>query len=98
MAKVRVGSNNEVVIPEGVLEALNIRPGDYVEISVVKYDAESKARSGLDSVPYTDEPLSGEDKAGLEAALEDIKAGRVRGPFTTAEEVQAYLDSLKSNG
>lgn len=37
--------------------------------------------------------VSGPHKCGLEQALDDIKAGRVHGPFKTSEELFASLDS-----
>lgn len=85
MPVVKVGKDNKVVIPKEVRERLGLKPGDFVQ---AKFER-------VVEVPYTDEPLGPKARAALREAQKDIEAGRVSGPFKTAEEVQAHLDSLK---
>jgi AbrB family looped-hinge helix DNA binding protein len=98
MSLVKVGSKNQVIIPKKVRDELGIEPGDYVEISFEKNRAVITRKKLIDDIPYTDEPLGPESQAGLKEALEDVAAGRVSGPYKTAEELQDYLDSLKKRG
>ena len=84
MPVVKVGENFETVIPQHLRDELGVKPGDMVQ---VKWEP-------VVDVPYTDEVLSAEDQAGLREAQEDVTAGRVSGPFKSAEEVQAHLDFL----
>lgn len=95
MPLVKVGSKHQVVIPKDVRTKMGVKPGDYVEISFNRNQAVIKRKKVVDDFPYTDEPLGPETQAALRQALKDVAEGRVYGPFKTAEEVQAHLDSLK---
>lgn len=87
MAVIKIGEHNEVVVPKDVRERLGVKPGDFVKVTF----------ESVETVPYTDEELGPETRESLRQAEEDLKAGRVTGPYRTAEEVQAYLDSLKDS-
>ena len=93
MPLVKVGPKCQVVIPKNVRRKLDIKPGDYVEISVQRTNARIKPMQVVER--YTDEPLGPKTRAGIRQGLKDIKEGKVSGPFDTAEDVQAHLDSLK---
>lgn len=97
MPVVRVGSKHQVVIPKNVRDQLGVVPGDYVEISLRNNQAVIKRKDLVDDIPYTDESLGPKARVGLREAQQDVKAGRVHGPFKTAKEVQAHLNALKKN-
>ncbi len=98
MALVKVGSKNEVIIPEKIREELGIEPGDYVEISLRHDQAVIERKRSGDDFPYTDEAIGPETRAAIQEALDEVSAGNVAGPFNTAEELQDHLDSLKKPG
>lgn len=81
MPVVKIGSDNKVSVPKEVLERLGVKPGDFVQAEFER----------VEDVPYTDEVLGPEARAALREAQEDVKAGRVHGPFDSAEEAIAHL-------
>ena len=95
MALVRVGTKHQVVIPKAVFPKLGLAPGDYVDVSIHKNEAVIKQKRIVDDFPVTDEPLGSKMRASLRRGLKDLAEGRIHGPFRTAKELQAYLDSLK---
>jgi AbrB family looped-hinge helix DNA binding protein len=72
MSAVKVGVSQQVAIPKKLHDQLGLRPGDYLEVEV------------------RDNRLILTPKALVEKRLaegiEDIKKGRVVGPFKTARE------------
>jgi AbrB family looped-hinge helix DNA binding protein len=72
MSAVKVGVSRQVAIPKKLHDQLGLRPGDYLEVEV------------------RDNRLILTPKALVEKRLaegiEDIKKGRVLGPFKTAKE------------
>ncbi len=95
MTMVRVGPNHEVVIPKSVRAKLGVGPGDYIEFAFLHDQAVIKPKKAGDGFPVTEEPIGPKTRARLREALKDVEAGRVSGPFKTAEEVQRHLDALK---
>ena len=95
MALVRVGTKHQIVIPKDVFSKLGLVPGDYVEVSVRKNEAVIKRKKIVDDFPITDEPIGPKTQAALKRGLKEIAQGKVHGPFRTAKELQAFLDSLK---
>jgi AbrB family looped-hinge helix DNA binding protein len=87
----KIGQRRQVVIPRDICEALGLEAGDYVEVQRVKGTVVIKPRKLVDA----DEVLTAEQKASIDARLaeaeEDMKQGRVHGPFAS---VDALLDSL----
>ncbi len=79
MAAVRVGASGEVVIPKKLQGRLGLVPGDYLEIEVRDSQLILTPKTALEK--------------RLAQGLEDIKKGRVLGPFKTAKEA---LRALKS--
>ena len=96
MSLVKVGSKHQVVIPKDVRTKLNVHPGDYVEIAIHKNQAVLKPKKLVD-VPYTDEMLSAEIEDSIRQGLKDVEEGEISGTFNTPAEVQAHLDSLKTD-
>jgi len=78
MAIVTVTSRFQVVIPQRVREQIGVAVGDHLE-----------ARVERGKITLT--PKSLVDRAILEG-LEDVRKGRVRGPFGAVDEM---IDSLK---
>ena len=87
MSLVRVGTKNQVVIPKSVRSLLGVRPGDYVEIAFEKNRALIKPKKIVDR----DEPIGPGTRESLRRALDDVKKGKVHGPFQSAEELLAAL-------
>jgi AbrB family looped-hinge helix DNA binding protein len=82
MAIVTVKNKFQVVIPRSVRDKIGIRIGDLLE-----------ARVERGKVTFS--PKSVVDRAIAEG-LEDIRKGRVRGPFDTVDEMLASLKGRRS--
>lgn len=78
MSIVTVKNKFQVVIPQGVREQIGVAVGDLLEAKVER-----------GKITLT--PKSVVDRAIAEG-LEDVRKGRVRGPFGTVDEL---IDSLK---
>ena len=77
MSAVRVGVSRQVAIPKKLHDQLGLTAGDYLEIEI---------QGG--KLILTPKQLV--DKR-LEAAEEDVRHGRVLGPFTTAKQAMKAL-------
>jgi AbrB family looped-hinge helix DNA binding protein len=82
MAIVTVKNKYQVVIPRSVRDKIDIHIGDLLE-----------ARVERGKVTFS--PKSVVDRAIAEG-LEDIRKGRVRGPFDTVDEMLASLKGKRS--
>lgn len=49
------------------------------------------ALEGVSIAKNTNKSLNKKKRTGLDEALEDVKAGRVSGPFNNVEELMAHL-------
>jgi AbrB family looped-hinge helix DNA binding protein len=78
MPIVTVKNKFQIVIPQGVREQIGVAVGDILEAKVER-----------GKITFT--PKSVVDRAIAEG-LEDVRRGRVRGPFNTVDEM---IDSLK---
>ncbi len=77
--KVKIGQSRQVVIPKRLYDELNLVPGDYLEVAL-----EGERLVLIPQVFIAKRLAEG---------LEDIKQGRVIGPFKTAKEaVRALRD------
>jgi AbrB family looped-hinge helix DNA binding protein len=77
MPAVKVGASRQVAIPKKIHEALHLRAGDYLEIEL---------RNGtlvLTPKALVDKHLG----ERLSEAFDDIKNGRVHGPFRMAKDL-----------
>lgn len=87
----KLGQRRQVVIPQEICEELGLQTGDFVEVQQVKGTVVIKPKKLVDA----DELLTPEQKAQIDArlaeGLEDIKHGRVLGPFDTAKEAMRTL-------
>jgi AbrB family looped-hinge helix DNA binding protein len=81
MAAVKLGVSRQVVIPKTIHDHLKLKPGDYLDVQV---------RSG--KVVLTPKTLVDKRiELRLAEGLEDIKKGRVYGPFRSAREMVRAL-------
>ena len=87
----KIGQRRQVVIPKEICEDLGLEVGDFVEVERVKGTVVIKPKKLVDA----DELLTPAQKAQIDArlaeGLEDIKQGRVVGPFETAQEAMRAL-------
>jgi AbrB family looped-hinge helix DNA binding protein len=87
----KIGQRRQVVIPQDICEDLGLAVGDYVEVQRVKGTVVITPKKVVD----VDEVLTPEQKAYIDARLaegmEDMRAGRVHGPFTSVEALHASL-------
>ncbi|MGO9058127.1 MAG: AbrB/MazE/SpoVT family DNA-binding domain-containing protein [Candidatus Binataceae bacterium] len=74
----KVGPKYQVTIPRSVREALKLEAGDLLEVRVAGRDVLLKPKVLIDRDPELEQALA--------EAEEDIKAGRVYGPFDGAQE------------
>jgi len=74
---VKIGISRQVVIPKKIHDRLGLEPGDYLEV---------KLRG--DKVILTPRALV---EKRLAEALEDVKNGRIHGPFSSANEMVRSL-------
>jgi AbrB family looped-hinge helix DNA binding protein len=79
MPTVKLGSSRQIVIPKKLHDALGLEAGDYLEVEI--YEGGKLLVTPKDLVdrhPEIDRRLA--------EAEEDMKAGRVKGPFATADD------------
>jgi len=79
-AVVKVGVSRQVAIPKRIHDQLGLEPGDYLEVELIG-----------DRVVLTPKALI---EKRLAEGLEDIRKGRVRGPFRSAS---ALVRSLRKS-
>lgn len=91
MALSKVTRNHQVSIPKNIRDRLGLREGDYVEFE--ERDGEivmvPKRLIDADQAWF----WTPEWQAGERAADDDIKAGRVSGPFKTMDELKRHLEA-----
>lgn len=87
----KIGPKHQVTIPKKIFEELNLEVGDYLEVNTEK-----------DHISMIPKKLVPKDQAWFwtpewqkkeREADEDIKAGRVSGPFHSANELIKHLKS-----
>jgi AbrB family looped-hinge helix DNA binding protein len=88
----KLGQRRQVVIPKEICEELGLQVGDFVEVTSAAGKVVIKPKKIVDA----DDILTPAQRAvidkGLAEAEEDIRAGRVYGPFDSAD---AMLRSLR---
>jgi AbrB family looped-hinge helix DNA binding protein len=83
MPLVRVKQKFQVTIPDDVRKQAGLEVGDFLEATAKGNVIMLKPKAVVDRHPEID--------ARLHEALEDIKAGRVYGPFNSAKEMISDL-------
>lgn len=81
MAVVKIGASRQVVIPKKIHQKLGLAAGDYLEVE------EKKGKVVFTPKTLVDKRTAKEIAEGLE----DIKKGRVHGPFTSAKDLVRSL-------
>jgi AbrB family looped-hinge helix DNA binding protein len=91
----KLGQRRQVVIPKEICDQLGIQEGDYLEVTSAAGKVIIKPKKLVDA----DDVLTPAQRAvidkGLREAEEDIKAGRVSGPFATVDQLKQHLDALR---
>lgn len=83
MPAVKIGVSRQVVIPKKIHDKLGLAPGDYLEVELRG-----------NRVILTPKMLI---EKGLAEGLEDIKEGRVHGPFRSVKEMLRSLHRAKKS-
>lgn len=74
---VKIGASRQVIIPKKIHDRLGLEPGDYLEVELKD-----------DTVVLTPKALV---EKRLVEALEDVRHGRINGPFRSASEMLKSL-------
>jgi antitoxin MazE len=83
MPLVRIKQKFQVTIPDHVRKQVGLEVGDFLEATAQGNVITLKPKAVIDRHPEID--------ARLREALEDVKAGRVYGPFNSAKEMISDL-------
>lgn len=91
----KLGQRRQVVIPKEICEELGLEEGDFVEVT----SAQGKVIITPKKVVDADEVFTPDQRAVIDKRLaeaeEDIKAGRVSGPFATADQLKRHLNARR---
>jgi AbrB family looped-hinge helix DNA binding protein len=91
----KLGQRRQVVIPKEICDALGLQEGDSLEVT----SAEGKVIITPKQLGDAAEVLTPAQKAVIEARLaeaeEDLKAGRVSGPFATVDQLKRHLNARR---
>ena len=92
MMTVTVKNKTDLVVPERVRREAGIKPGDQVEFRV-----SGGVINIIPKRPSADDEYTPEQRRIIDARLaksdDDIKRGRVYGPFNTAEEMAVSIEA-----
>jgi AbrB family looped-hinge helix DNA binding protein len=91
----KLGQRRQVVIPKAICDELGLQEGDFVEVT----SAQGKVIITPKKMVDADEVLTPAQRAVIDQRLaeaeEDIKAGRVSGPFATVDQLKRHLDAKR---
>ena len=87
---VRAGASRELVVPSSVRRRAGIKAGDRLEFEATRGVITIRKRLKLEDDEYTPAQRRVID-ARLAEAAEDVRRGRVYGPFTTIAELERSL-------
>ena len=86
MPVVKVGTSRQVVIPKKLYDELGLASGDYIEVERHGNKLVLTPKQLVEKHPEIDRQLS--------EAEEDAKAGRISGPFQSADELARHLETI----
>jgi bifunctional DNA-binding transcriptional regulator/antitoxin component of YhaV-PrlF toxin-antitoxin module len=86
----RAGASTELVVPPGVRRRAGIKAGDRLEFEAARGVITIRKSQQLEDDEYTPAQRRAIQK-GLDEAAEDVRQGRVYGPFNTHQELMASL-------
>ena len=81
MPTVKIGVGRQVVIPKEIHDRLGLAPGDRLDVSLRGHEMVFTPKTIVDK--------------RLEQALADVRAGRVHGPYASADEMLESLAARK---
>ena len=91
----KLGQRRQVVIPKDICDELGLQEGDFVEISRVEGQVIIKPKKVVDA----DDVLTPAQRAVIDTRLaeadDDMKAGRVSGPFATVDTLKRHLNAQR---
>lgn len=90
----KLNRGGQVTIPKGIRETLHLKPGDTLRVMIENSRVILIPESAIDPDQawfWTEEWQKGEREAD-----EDIRAGRVYGPFDTVEEMMADMEARRA--
>jgi AbrB family looped-hinge helix DNA binding protein len=91
----KLGQRRQVVIPKDICDELGLEVGDYVEVNRIQNTVVLKPKKLVDA----EEILTPKQRKIIDERLteaeEDIRAGRVSGPFNTVEELMQHLKAVE---
>jgi AbrB family looped-hinge helix DNA binding protein len=94
---VTVRSKTGLVVPPSVRRQAGIKPGDRLEFKVSRGVIIISTKSNNLEEEYTSSQRRMIDRE-IAKGLEDIKKGRVHGPFTASEAARFIRSELKARG
>ena len=91
----KLGQRRQVVIPKEICEELGLQEGDFLEVTSAEGKVIIKPKKLVDA----DDVLTPAQRVVIEKRLaeaeEDIKAGRVSGPFATVDQLKRHLNAQR---
>ena len=93
MPIVKVMDRRQVVIPKEIFETLKLKTGDYLEATIDNGKIVYVPKQLVDRDAWY---WSDEGQKHIGEAFDDIKKGRVTGPFNTAKDLVKSLRKQKS--
>ena len=95
MPIMKLGQRRQVVIPKEICDELGVQEGDYLEVTSAAGKVIIKPKKLVDA----DDVLTPVQRAFIDKRLaeagEDIKAGRMSGPFPTVNHLKRHLDAQR---
>jgi len=86
MPTVKVGASRQIVIPKKLYDELKLAAGDYVEVERHGSKLVLTPKELVEKHPEIDRRLA--------EAEEDVTAGRLSGPFQSADELARHLETV----
>ena len=87
MPAVKIGTSRQVVIPKKIHDEIGLTPGDYLEVEL------HDGKVVLTPKTLVDKQI----KDRLKEGLEDIKRGRIHGPFDSTKDMVRSLRKGKKS-